>query len=217
MNHLVSKVTKVFFPALMGFGLMTSVASAHVEVTPKTSVTGEEETYTVKVPSEKDVPTIKFTIKIPPGLEFDSFEPIAGWNFTVQKGSDGKVKSVTYEAAGQGILPEEFQRFTFVAKNPDKATKVTWDAYQYYKDGSVVEWTGEEGSESPHSITNIIADQPNQDTTQPKKPTPSPSTTAIAAASTESSSLPLTISILAAILSILSFFISIRKNKSNLL
>ncbi len=26
---------------------------------------------------------------------------------------------------------------------------------QYYKDGSIVEWTGEEGSDSPHSVTEI--------------------------------------------------------------
>jgi uncharacterized protein YcnI len=124
MKNLSSKVSKMFFPALICFGLITSVASAHVEVTPKTSVTGDEETYTVKVPSEKEVPTKKFTIKIPSGLEFDSFEPIAGWNFTTQKGSDGKVKSITYEATGQGILPEKFQRFTFLRKIQIKLRKL---------------------------------------------------------------------------------------------
>ncbi|WP_256237491.1 DUF1775 domain-containing protein [Bacillus sp. EB600] len=59
-------------------------------------------------------------------------------------------------ATGEGILPGQFQQFVFTAKNPDRATKADWDAYQYYKDGSVVEWTGDEGSKSPHSITDIV-------------------------------------------------------------
>ncbi|MCQ6281203.1 DUF1775 domain-containing protein [Bacillus sp. EB600] len=64
--------------------------------------------------------------------------------------------SITFLATGEGILPGQFQQFVFTAKNPDRATKADWDAYQYYKDGSVVEWTGDEGSKSPHSITDIV-------------------------------------------------------------
>ncbi|MED1472170.1 hypothetical protein [Bacillus salipaludis] len=45
------------------------------------------------------------------------------------------------------------------------------DAYQNYKDGSVVECTGNEGSDAPHSITDIVvstsADDHHDD--QPKR------------------------------------------------
>lgn len=60
------------------------------------------------------------------------------------KDTAGKVKTVIWEATGEGILPGQFQRFTFVAKNPDKEQKIAWDAYQQYKDGEIVEWTGDE-------------------------------------------------------------------------
>ncbi|MDQ0199209.1 YcnI family copper-binding membrane protein [Neobacillus ginsengisoli] len=205
MKHTIKKISRVFLPTLLGLFLFGSIASAHVEVTPKTSTTGEEETYTVKVPSEKDVPTTKFTIKIPSGLDFDSFEPLAGWNFTTQKGSDGKVTSITFETTGQGILPDQFQRFVFVAKNPDKATKAAWDAYQYYKDGSVVEWTGDQGSETPHSITNIVSDTAVDQTTKQDVKQNTVST------STGTSSLPLIISVLSALLSIVAIFLGVRK------
>ena len=33
-----------------------------------------------------------------------------------QKDNAGKVKTVVWEAIGEGILPGQFQRFTFVAK-----------------------------------------------------------------------------------------------------
>ena len=39
------------------------------------------------------------------------------------KDNAGKVKTVVWEATGEGILPGQFQRFTFVAKNPDKEQK----------------------------------------------------------------------------------------------
>ncbi len=41
-----------------------------------------------------------------------------------KKDNDGKVKTVVWEATGEGILPGQFQRFTFVAKNPDKEQKI---------------------------------------------------------------------------------------------
>lgn len=65
------------------------------------------------------------------------------------------MKTVVWEATGEGILPGQFQRFTFVAKNPDKEQKIAWDAYQQYKDGEIVEWTGDEKAEKPHSLTTI--------------------------------------------------------------
>jgi uncharacterized protein YcnI len=156
MKNLLKKVSKMFAPSLFLFGLFGGAASAHVDVSPKTSAAGEEETYTVKVPSEKEVPTTKVVINFPDGMEFNSYEPADGWKITTQNGADGKVESITYEAAGKGILPGQFQRFDFIAVNPDKPGKAAWDAYQYYSDGSVVEWTGKAGSKSSHSITDIV-------------------------------------------------------------
>jgi uncharacterized protein YcnI len=71
------------------------------------------------------------------------------------KEASGKVKTVTWKAEGEGLLPGQFQPFFFIAKNPNKEGKVAWDAYQYYKDGSIVEWTGTENSQTPHSVTEI--------------------------------------------------------------
>ncbi|WP_231507676.1 DUF1775 domain-containing protein [Bacillus sp. UNC41MFS5] len=86
-----------------------------------------------------------------------SYQPVSGWKYSDEKDSKGLVKSFTFEATGEGILSGQFQQFTFVGKNPDNATKAAWDAFQYYKDGSIVEWTGDESSQSPHSITDIVA------------------------------------------------------------
>jgi uncharacterized protein YcnI len=130
--------------------LFAAVASAHVTVSPAESSTGAWETYTLKVPSEKDVATTQIDLRMPEGAEFKQYETTPGWTVTVEG------NKVSWIASGDGILAGQFQRFYFTAKNPDTAGDIAWDAYQHYADGSLVQWSGEEGSESPHSITEIV-------------------------------------------------------------
>ena len=137
--------------SLVGF---TATASAHVSVKPAESAAGSWETYTMKVPVEKNEPTTKVVLKMPAGVEFQQYQPIPGWKTSVSK-HDDKAVSVIWEAKDGGIQPGQFQQFTFVAKNPEKSGDAAWDAYQYYKDGSIVEWTGDEKADTPHSITKI--------------------------------------------------------------
>jgi uncharacterized protein YcnI len=155
MKKVFSQTSKVMVLTMTAFLLFAGIASAHVTVKPNVSAPGAWETYTIKIPVEKDVPTTKVTLKIPEGLEFVSYQPAVGWKVTTEKDATGKVKTVTWTTTGEGLLPGEFQQFYFIAKNPDQERKIAWDAYQYYKDGSIVEWTGEEGSQTPHSVTEI--------------------------------------------------------------
>src|SRR3954453_4351087 len=114
MKKTIKKAAKVFLPTVLVLFLFlfSSVASAHVTVVPKTSTTGAWETYTVKVPVEKEVPTTKFTLKTPAGVEIESYQPVPGWNYAADKDSNGKVKSITFETTGEGILPGQFQQFS---------------------------------------------------------------------------------------------------------
>jgi uncharacterized protein YcnI len=203
---------KLVFPTVIGLFLFSSVASAHVTVIPKTSTTGAWETYTVKVPVEKEVATTKFTLKAPDGVEVMSYQPVPGWNYTSEKDSNGKVTSITFEATGEGILPGQFQQFTFVGKNPENATKAAWDAFQYYKDGSVVEWTGDEGSKSPHSITDIVSGTAD-DHHDMKKMTQTTEKPKEAATKSEEKTdyLPLTLSGVALLLSLVAIVLAFRK------
>jgi len=214
MKKVIIMISRVFLPTVIALFFFSTIASAHVTVTPKTSTTGAWETYTVKVPVEKEMATTKFTVKVPAGLEIMSYQPVPGWNYSTQKDANGKVKTFTFEATGEGILPGQFQQFVFVAKNPESATKAAWDAFQYYKDGSVVEWTGDEGSDSPHAITDIVTttttDQSNvqhNEKTKTVKEVKTDNTTM-----TESSNnLPLMLAGLALLLSVAAIILTIRK------
>ncbi|WP_239004855.1 YcnI family protein [Paenibacillus tepidiphilus] len=150
MIKMLRKIMTLTVPLTAAFMLFAAVASAHVTVAPAESATGAWETYTLKVPSEKDIATVQVDLRIPEGASFKQYEPAPGWEVTVEG------NKVSWKATGEGILAGQFQRFYFTVQNPAAAGEVAWDAYQHYADGSKVEWSGEEGSETPHSVTSII-------------------------------------------------------------
>jgi uncharacterized protein YcnI len=150
MNKMLRKLMTLAAPSVAALMLFAAVASAHVTVAPAESSTGAWETYTLKVPSEKDIATVQVDLRIPEGAEFKQYEATPGWNVTIEG------NKVSWTATGEGIQAGQFQRFYFTAKNPDAAGDISWNAYQHYADGSLVQWSGEEGSETPHSVTSIV-------------------------------------------------------------
>jgi uncharacterized protein YcnI len=212
MKKIIFKASRIFIPTIIALFFFSTMASAHVTVVPNSSITGAWETYTIKVPVEKEMATTKFTVKVPTGLEIESYQPVPGWNYSTEKNANGKVKTFTFEATGEGILPGQFQQFVFVAKNPATATKAAWDAYQYYKDGSVVEWTGDEGSDSPHAITDIVTTTTTTDQTQAQHNEKTQTVKTNNTRTTESSNkLPLMLSGLSVLLSLAALILVIRK------
>lgn len=156
----LSKLTSAMATGAAAFLLFSGLASAHVTVNPSVAQTSAWQTYSIKIPSEKELPTTKITLKIPEGVAFKQYQPLAGWKITTEKNDSNEVTSITWEIDGdnQGILAGQFQQFNFVAQNPEAETEVAWDAFQYYSDGSIVEWTGQPGDNNPHSITAISKD-----------------------------------------------------------
>ncbi|MEF2966342.1 YcnI family protein [Paenibacillus sp. M1] len=158
MRKFISRMTAFCSAAAAGLLLFGGIASAHVTVNPGASAPGAWETYSIKIPVEKDIPTVKVSLKMPEGLDFKQYRPVPDWKVELTKDDSGRVTVVTWSSEGDGIGPGEFQQFEFVAKNPDAEAALAWDAFQYYSDGSIVEWSGEEGSATPHSITEVSAD-----------------------------------------------------------
>ena len=74
--------------------LFAGVASAHVSVQPQETSQGKYEVFTLRVPSESEVPTTKVEVKFPEEVDITRFEPKAGWTYEVQKDDTGKITSV---------------------------------------------------------------------------------------------------------------------------
>ncbi|GIP39266.1 hypothetical protein J31TS4_25460 [Paenibacillus sp. J31TS4] len=146
---------------LIGLVLVFSVmfaglASAHVTVQPAQTTQGSYEMFTVRVPSEsKGTYTTKVEVKVADDVTISRVEPKADWTYELKTDATGKVTSVLWTAAGKGLSQTEFTDFHLSGKVGDTAASITWKAYQTYADGSVVEWTGGEGSDKPASVTKV--------------------------------------------------------------
>lgn len=228
MKKIVSTFSKVIIASFTGVFLFAGAASAHVSVQPAVSTPSAWETYTLKVPVEKDIPTTKVVVKIPDGVTFVNYQQVPEWEVTLDTGSSNNVQTVSWTATGEGIQAGQFQQFTFVAKNPESETNIAWDAFQYYKDGSIVEWNGKEGSATPHSVTKVstASTEPEQqdshyehDTVEKEHETPDKGTATESNKADEEDTDPpsqtasLILSIASLILSIAAIILAVRKNK----
>ncbi|MCZ8516277.1 YcnI family protein [Paenibacillus filicis] len=209
MKKFPTVVASVFLSLL----LFAGIASAHVVVYPQQATQGTYEKFTVRVPTEKDIPTVKVEVKIPADVDISRFEPKPGWKYDLTKDASGKITSVVWTATGDGLSSTEFGEFNMQGKIGDKATELSWKAIQTYKDGSTVEWVGAAGSDKPASVTKINAKAPataapaNDQKTGGAALAPNPTT--------NTSSTPLYLSIVALILGIISLLVSfIKKNPS---
>ena len=144
---------------VIGASISWGIASAHVRVFPDEANTRTMACtfakYTVRVPTEKSIPTVKVRVVMPRGITAFNIQPKPSWRYSIEK-SKGRIAAVTWYGGKIGV--GEFDEFAFVAGNPRTPMTVAWDAYQTYADGSVVKWTGAPGSDTPHSQTQVMAD-----------------------------------------------------------
>jgi uncharacterized protein YcnI len=169
--------------------LFAGIASAHVAVFPKEAMQGSYEKFTVRVPTEKETSTVKVEVKIPETVDISKTMPMAGWKSELTKDVNGKVISVIWTATAEGLSPSEFGEFNMQGKVSNGATSIVWKAIQTYKDGSVVDWVGDDKSEHPASVTQITK-----------------------TAGGASNNLPLYLSIAAAIVSVLALIFAFKRN-----
>ena len=131
--------------------LTVNAAYGHVTVRPMESAAGASEKYTMRVPTERNVPTVRIEIQFPDAVTVSSIEPKAGWKIEERKNASGKIVSAILTGS---IPPRETAEFSFVARNPDEETAVSWKVIQIYEDGSKSEWV-DAGGRSPASVTFI--------------------------------------------------------------
>ncbi len=133
--------------------IVPAIALAHAVVYPKTSRPGAYEKYVLRVPNERDVPTIRVEIHFPDSVRVVSFGEVAGWNLQVLTDSAKRITGAVWT----GVLPKErFVEFPFVAVNPKASSSLSWPTIQTYQGGERVEWTSPDtASKTPVSSTVI--------------------------------------------------------------
>jgi uncharacterized protein YcnI len=125
---------------------------AHAVVYPKSSTSGAFERYVLRIPNEKEVPTTRVEIHFPPEVRVLAFADVPGWQLQVLTDS---TKAITGAVWTGTLGTARFVEFPFEAKNPKTAARLAWPTYQTYSTGERVEWTGDEHTKTPASITVI--------------------------------------------------------------
>ena len=139
------------------FLVAATEASAHAVISPPTAEKGTLQVFTLSVPTEKDnATTTKVELDVPTGFAIDSFAPVPGWKRAVQAKGSGDaavVQKVTW--TGGRIPTGEDSVFMFNASAP-KSQHYNFRVVQTYSDGSVVDWSGPESSDTPAPVVKAI-------------------------------------------------------------
>jgi len=133
--------------------IATTAAHAHVVIRPRESTAGVSQQYTMRVPTEKSIATVRIEIEFPALAEISAVDEKPGWKLELRKDAAGKLIGAVW--SGSKIGPREVAEFTFTARNPNEETRLEWKAIQVYEDGSRAEWTGPAGSRTPASVTTV--------------------------------------------------------------
>lgn len=134
---------------------LVDIANAHVGVNPSVVRANTLETFTIRVPTEKQVPTIAVRIEFPTGLIVSRFQPKPGWERTVEKDESGRTVSATW--SGGTIQAEEYDDFVFLARTPKEPGPLVFKSYQTYEGGEIVAWIGGELDDFPASAVQVVA------------------------------------------------------------
>jgi uncharacterized protein YcnI len=130
--------------------LVAASASAHAELSPKVALAKSLQLFTLAVPTEKEgATTTRVELTPPSGFGIDSFGPAPGWKRTVQQtgsGEEAVIQKVTWD--GGKVPTGEDAVFQFLAST-DASKTFRFTVRQTYSDGSVVDWSGPESSDTP--------------------------------------------------------------------
>jgi uncharacterized protein YcnI len=152
-------------------GLVLAVAGAapalgHVEVLPERATVQQAQEFTLRVPTERPLPTTAVLVRFPPQVTVYAFAPAPpGWRMSILE-RNGRNVGVRY---GGGRIPVGgYVDFHFLG-TPTTTGAAVWKALQTYADGKVKPWTGKpeapgavssEGgptAQGPASATTVVA------------------------------------------------------------
>jgi len=133
-------------------------ASAHAHLSPPVALAKEGQVFTLAVPTEKEgATTTSIELTLPSGFAIDSFVPTTGWKRTTQQTGSGEEAVITKVTWTGGSVPTgEDAAFSFLASTTGTGS-YTFGVRQTYSDGSVVNWSGAESSDTPAPVVKAVS------------------------------------------------------------
>ena len=130
--------------------VFAGAAWAHAEISPTAVLAKHPQEFGLLVPTEKEnLTTTSIELTVPSGFAIDSFVPSPGWKRTEQtkgSGEEAIVQKVTW--SGGKVPTGEDAAFHFLA-SPGSSKTYEFKVRQTYSDGTIVDWSGPESSDTP--------------------------------------------------------------------
>jgi uncharacterized protein YcnI len=138
--------------------VFAAAAAAHAEVSPPVALAKTGQLFTLAVPTEKEGATTTTVELTPPsGFAIDSFVAAPGWKRAVQQTGSGENATITKVTwSGGGVPTEEDASFSFIA-TAAASGRYTFGVRQTYSDGTVVNWSGPESSDTPAAVVEAVS------------------------------------------------------------
>lgn len=138
--------------------VLANTAFAHAALSPPVAKAQVLQQFTLSVPTEKEGATTSgIELTVPAGLVIDSFEPEPGWKRSERATGSGEAPTIQKVTWTGGKVPTgEDAVFRF---NGSLASSKTYKVIvrQTYSDGSIVDWTGPESSDTPAPLVDGVS------------------------------------------------------------
>jgi uncharacterized protein YcnI len=152
-----------------------AAASAHVTVNPREAAAGGFTVLNVRVPNERDGKgTVKVDLRLPDGFYFVSYKKVPGWKVTLTRMKLGtpvdlggfsvseRFTRIVWKGnpkKGGIIRPDQFEEFPISVRVPDgnPGDQLVFPAFQTYRGGERVAWTGGPDAEEPAPRITLTA------------------------------------------------------------
>jgi len=138
--------------------VFAAVASAHARISPPIVEKDAAEVFTLSVPTEEQgATTTRIELTVPDDFPIDSVEPPPpGWTLNVAatgSGEEAVIHRVTW--SGGHVPTGQAAMFRFAAQANGSGT-ITFSVRQTYSDGTVVDWSGPESSDTPSPTVKAV-------------------------------------------------------------
>ena len=130
---------------------LPALAYAHVSITPRESMAGATEKYTMRIPTEGKVATVGADIEFPEGVIVETIQVPSSWKYEVKR-QDDRIVSMKVQA---DVKPGEFLEVAFVARNPRDKKEIVWVLHQRFADGKTTDWTTGPRGTYPTAVTKL--------------------------------------------------------------
>jgi uncharacterized protein YcnI len=137
---------------------LSATAFGHARIGPGHALKGDVQDFVLLVPGEKEgLATTSVRLTVPEGFRLRVAGDVPGWTKKVTTAGTGEDVLITAVDWTGSAPPESTVAFTIIGSAAD-AGSYTLPVRQTYSDGSIADWSGPEGSDTPAPVVKVRSD-----------------------------------------------------------